>query len=159
MGFGICAAMLLLQPAWHWSDDEVKISYSIARVKAPYSAVIESKNGFKLAISKAGKAVLKVDVADYQGFLIKGDALYLLNYHLMSNGCAVEKYDLKSGAKAWIAPLQGIGSIAHSKYFNSVIITDEKGVITIYGKESAGRYRETIDAKTGKTLSNYKFPR
>ena len=113
----------------------------------------------RLVIYKAGKSVCSRTVHSKQGFLVKGDSLYMLEYHFMSSGCSVEKIDLKNGKRVWIRPLEGIGPIDHSKYFNDVFIREEKREIAVYGKESSGRYRETVDTKTGKSTSNYKFPR
>lgn len=155
----VCAVIAIVQPAWYWSDAEVKIEFSMARVKAPYKAALQESNPMKLVISKAGKPVFSRVVHSKQGFLVKGDAIFLLEYHFMSSGCSVEKIDLKNGKRVWIRPLEGIGPIDHSKYFNDVIIREEKGEIAVYGKESSGRYRETVDPKTGKSTSNYKFPR
>jgi hypothetical protein len=75
----------------------------------------------------------------------------------MSSGCNVISYDLKKDKQLWKTELKGLGPIDHSKYYNSVILELKDDAIRILGKETAGRYVEYLDPKTGKTVGHKIF--
>ena len=58
------------------------------------------------------------------------------------------------GAILWEKRLIGIGSVAHSEYWNMLQIAIEHEAVVVYGNEAYGRYLEVVDGKTGDTVVN-----
>jgi hypothetical protein len=113
-----------------------------------------------IRILKAGKEVCAWEDRGARAFLARGDVLYRADYTPISSGCAIIAVDLKSGKDLWSVSLKGLGPIDHSKYRNRVWMEPvDDSVLTVYGHESAGRYVELVDWKTGKTLGHKVFPR
>ncbi|HKB02715.1 MAG TPA: hypothetical protein VKD90_10875 [Gemmataceae bacterium] len=91
-------------------------------------------------------------------FFARGDVLYHADYGPISSGCAVVAFDLKAKKQLWKTSLKGLGPIHHSKYRNQVRMDRINGeVFAVYGRESAGRYVEILDLKTGKTVGHKVF--
>jgi hypothetical protein len=93
-------------------------------------------------------------------FLVRDQVLYRADYLAHSSGCSVVAFDLKAGKELWKATLKGLGPIDHSKYHNRVRMERvDDAVFAVYGQESAGRYVELVDFKTGRTVGHKVFPR
>jgi hypothetical protein len=96
----------------------------------------------------------------YTPVVVRGDALYVAEYHPGSPGCWVAAYDLTTGKKAWEKHLDGIGPVDHSEYSNRVAMAVEKHpdkthfALVITGEEAAGSYIEVLDLITGKQLAH-----
>ncbi len=86
-----------------------------------------------------------------------GDTLYIADYCPLRTGCTVLAVDFKKNKELWRTKLKGIGPISHSKYSNAVCIGNDGDTILVFGKEAAGSYREKLDRRTGKTVSNEVF--
>ncbi|HJZ94559.1 MAG TPA: hypothetical protein VKE40_27080 [Gemmataceae bacterium] len=103
------------------------------------------------------------EVSTWQGhqgsvFFIRDNILYHTDYCTISSGCTVIAFDLKAKKKLWKTELKGLGPISHSKYRNLVRMDQVNGeVLAVYGQESAGRYVEFVELKTGKTVGNKVF--
>jgi hypothetical protein len=139
-------------------EDQATLSYSISQVKKPYQAVLSSgEGGSALEISGPNNVSITLGVHQYSVFVVRDNKLYFADFHYMSSGCQVKGYDLKSGKRLWETQLKGLGPIAHSKYYNRVFMRFEGKDLVIYSKESAGRYREAVDPKTGKTVRSTVF--
>ena len=99
----------------------------------------------------------------YTPFVVRGDVLYVANYHPGTNGCGVYAYDLTTGKRAWTKALDGIGAVDHSEYSNRVALAVEKHpdrdhfALVIVGEEASGRYVEVLDLATGKQLAHRKY--
>jgi len=92
-------------------------------------------------------------------FFVRDNVLYCAEYHYMSTGCAIVAFDLKARKRLWKADLKGLGPIDHSKYRNLVRLERvDDTVFAVYGQESAGRYVEFVEYKTGSTLGHKIFP-
>jgi hypothetical protein len=90
----------------------------------------------------------------------RADVLYRADYQWTSSGCTVVAFDLKAGKELWKASLKGLGPVDHSKYSNRVWMERlDDAVFAVYGKESAGRYVELVDFKTGQTVGHKVYPR
>jgi hypothetical protein len=90
----------------------------------------------------------------------RNDVLYRADYSWTSSGCAVVAFDLKAGKELWKAKLKGLGPIHHWKYCNRVLMEPvDDAVFAVYGQESAGRYVELVEFKTGRTVGHKVFPR
>jgi hypothetical protein len=91
---------------------------------------------------------------------VRDGVVYRADYHAHSSGCSVIAFDLMAGKELWKASLKGLGPIDHSKYRNRVRMERiDNAVFPVYGQESAGRYVEMVDFKTGQTVGHKVFPR
>jgi hypothetical protein len=109
----------------------------------------------------AGDAV-RYSWEERDGFVFIGrkDVLYRADYSSNSSGCSVVAFDLKAGKELWKAELKGLGPIRHWKYCNRVLMERvDDTVFAVYGQESAGRYVELVEFKTGRTVGHKVFPR
>ncbi len=84
-----------------------------------------------------------------------GDIIFYADFHPRRTGCEIVAYDLKNQKLLWRTKLRALGDIFHGKYFNRVNMSWEPhGLLVIYGEESAGRYIELVDSKSGNTVAN-----
>lgn len=90
-------------------------------------------------------------------FTTKENILYHADYSHNSSGCKLVAVDLKNGKQLWSTSLKGLGPVEHSKYRNAINLEFDGEVLTVFGKESSGRYVEVVDAKTGKTVGHKVF--
>ena len=140
---------------WFWSEDQATLTQSMMEVKKPFVASLRAVDRAQLLeISEGTRIAASVPTHRYSVFLIKDARLFVADFPYMSSGCAVECFDLKRGKSLWRSDLKALGPISHSKYYNRVLMRFEGSSLVVYGKESAGRYRETLDTKSGKTLEN-----
>lgn len=145
--------------SWYWSDEQATRDYSMHQIVRPFSGEVKAVEGSEvLEVKGKGKLILSVPTHKYSVFVVQDGKLYLAEFHQMVTGCQVESFDLKTGKSVWKTPLRGLGPIAHSKYYNRVLMRLEGKTLVIYGKESAGQYREVLDPKSGKMLDNATFP-
>ena len=90
-------------------------------------------------------------------FAERKNVVYYADFTPYSSGCVVVAVDLKTKKKLWKTDLKGLGPINHTKYRNAVILEVKDDVIRVQGQESAGRYLEYVDMKSGKTLGHRVF--
>jgi hypothetical protein len=83
--------------------------------------------------------------------------VYYADFTPYSSGCTVIAYDMKAKKQLWKTDLKGLGPISHTKYRNAVILEVKDDVIRVLGQESAGKYLEYVDLKSGKTVANRVF--
>ena len=91
-------------------------------------------------------------------FLERDGVLYYADFCPGAPGCAVVGFDLKVRKRLWRSNLKAMDVKINSKYWNDVRlepVNDE--VLAVYGKETAGRYVEIVDRKTGKTVGHKIF--
>jgi hypothetical protein len=75
-------------------------------------------------------------------------------YSPIASGAELRAYDLRTGGERFRTPLQGLGPIAHSQYYNGVELDVEPGgKIAVFGNEAGGKYVEIVDFASGRTLS------
>ena len=80
--------------------------------------------------------------------------LYVARFSNISTGCELSAYKLESGELVWHTRLVGLGSVAHSEYWNEVQIElHGDRAIKVLGWEAAGRYIEIVDIGSGRTDS------
>jgi len=85
-------------------------------------------------------------------FVRHRDVLYLSDYYPLRTGCAVIAFDLNTRKQLWRSHLIGVPCIGHSKYSNVVDMEFKDNLVVVYGWESAGRYIEKVDPKTGESV-------
>jgi hypothetical protein len=147
---------------WAWSDERATAEGCAKRLTGAYRAEVEPRGmfgGVLLRIAKDGAVVHFFEAGKGTVFAVRDDVLYYADYQPSSSGCAVAAYDLRKKKQLWKANLKGLGPIKHFKYHNAVNLDLEKQAVCVRGKESAGRYIEFVDLKTGKTVGNKVYPR
>lgn len=148
-----------------WKDPEHQTRPSFETQLPGYHALAyhDSKDGFERTTIRvhAGDAVrYSWDERGGFAFIGREHVLYRADHHSHSSGCKVVAFDLKDGKELWKTTLKGLGPISHSKYRNQVWLERLDDVVfAVYGKESAGRYVELVDFKTGQTVGHKVFPR
>ncbi len=85
------------------------------------------------------------------------DGLYVVAFAHASSGATVTAYDVAHGTVRWHRAVIGLGPVAHSEYLTGVQARVVDGVLRIYGWESAGRYIEDLDLRSGTLLANGPF--
>jgi hypothetical protein len=150
------------QAAWEWSDDRAAPESSAKRLSGPYKAEVGRRDDFgrgTIRIVLDGAVIHSFGGHWRTVFAVRDDVLYYADFGPISSGCAVVAYDLKAKKQLWKARLKGLGPIGHSRYSNAVNLDLEKQAVCVRGKESAGRYIEFVDLRTGKTVGHKVYPR
>ena len=83
-----------------------------------------------------------------------GKTLFEVRYNVIASGAHLHA---EGPGGRWDVPLEGLGPIGHSEYFNAVEVRAEPGKIVVYGREAAGKYIEVRDPVAGRLLSNVRF--
>ncbi len=94
--------------------------------------------------------------ANSAALVCQDDVLYVAFYSRSATGCRVLALNASSGEVLWETPLQGIGSIGHSKYKNSVQIRMMDEYLVIFGWEASGKYIEILNPQDGRLIFNRK---
>ena len=124
------------------------------------SSATDGRRRITIEITAGGAVRYSWEERDGFVFIGRKDVLYRADYSSNSSGCAVVAFDLKAGKELWKAKLKGLGPIHHWKYCNRVWMEPvDDAVFAVYGQESAGRYVELVDFKTGRTVGHKVFPR
>ena len=88
-------------------------------------------------------------------FVLSGDTFIYADYYPSRTGCSLVAYDLKTRKQLWKTALAGLRPIDHFQYSNRVNLdVFNKEVVRVFSQESAGRYVEFVDMKTGKTVGH-----
>lgn len=119
-------------------------SSSVRRMRSPHQVLWS----FKLPAEPLPAAALLID----------NDSVFIAHYSVIASGVTIHAVDLNSGQERWQTRAQGPGPIAHSKYANHVELAMVRGYLTVFGRESAGRYIELLDPKSGKLVSTRTLP-
>lgn len=147
---------------WRWSDERASLDFCVKSYLPDYDlqTTPEADSSFYYGITISAKRSGRV-VYHLQGgaivFTRKGDTLFIAEFNPMTTGCTVVAVDLKTGSQIWKTDLQGIGPTGHSKYLNKINIENDGKRVIVYGNEAHGKYVETLDIESGKTLSNFRF--
>lgn len=152
---------------WRWSDAENSLQYCLqSNLKGFKSEIKGAQRGqlhlfpCRIAISNGNRQVFEFAAHGETVFTQIGDVIYVVQVIPIASGATVLAYDLKVEKKLWETHLNGNPPVGgHSKYRHRVIITNEDGVVIVYGKESNGRYIEYLDGRTGEIVGHKKLPR
>ena len=85
--------------------------------------------------------------------------VYLAQPRRSGTGCTVSAYDFRAKKELWRTRLQSMSHKPYSAYHNAVTLEAHAQVLIIRGNETALRYIEYVDMKTGKTLAQREYPR
>ncbi len=119
---------------------------------------------YELEKANLRTAVWKVTVPDPGHGELSGAAMVLTNtqifvarYSRIATGCTLYAFAVENGILQWKVFLEGIGPIAHSKWYNRVQLSVVGNHPVVFGNEGPTRaYIEQRDAATGALLSNQK---
>lgn len=147
--------------SWDWHPERVNLLSSVMNVPKEYTVeVVRPKNTVgKLTIRFVldDKAVYTWDGSTSPSFVVDGTVVYCPLYNTWSEGCTLVAVDLQTQKELWSTPLQGLGGILHSVYQNRVLVESVPGAILVHGNETAGKYIEYVDKKSGKTVGHRIF--
>jgi hypothetical protein len=150
------------EAAWQWSEERAGVADSARRVKGDYTAEFvpgDTPRYGTVRIRKDGSVAHSFGGHTRTVFAVRDDVLYYADFGPITSGCAVVAYDLKAKKQLWKAKLKGLGPIGHSRYQNAVNLDLDTQAVCVRGNESAGRYIEYVDLKTGKTVGHKVYPR
>jgi len=144
---------------WQWKPDRTTAAGSAKSYMGDFQADV--------AVNDSGATLVKFAKGDDVVFILEGHAgtvfagrgnvVYYADFIPQSSGCTVIAYDLKEKKQLWKANLKGLGPIDHTKYRNQVSLDIKDDAVRILGNESAGKYVEYLDLKSGKTVGHRVF--
>lgn len=147
---------------WTWIDERPVDAQGRAWDPDPYTVAagdlrLRVHQGDALAIERLdGPAPWTVRFEDHPNrarVVVDDVAAYVVYFHAMSSGARIAKLALVDGAAVYDRPLQGLGPIGHSKYFNDVQLERNGDWLHVHGFESAGAYVEEVDPASGSSFS------
>jgi hypothetical protein len=147
--------------AWRWVESPARLLDCVEDYRGPLQLDVvrrQGADGWHVRFLEKDRELHARDWPAHLAFRVEGDVLYYPEYERIASGCALVAYDLKAGKQLWRTGLRGLGPVGHSRYRNEVDLAVADGVVTVYGRESAGRYVERVDATTGRTLDHKTFP-
>jgi hypothetical protein len=149
---------LLEKTAWNWVQSEASLDWSLSNYKGPFTVTVENRNWLRKIIKFAREDdVLLSWEADPTGAFVDvgHNTIVYAAYSDHSAGCRLVAFDLSARKELWRNWLRAAGIVEHSKYSNQVILRrTHPRYLTVLGKESAARYIEIVDIKTGKTVAH-----
>jgi hypothetical protein len=102
-------------------------------------------------VRKDGKTIVSWRAHIASVFLRGTDTLYYAEFSPYYSGCSIVAYHLDHGER-WKTPLWGIGPLGNSMYTNRVNMKLDGNNLIVYGDESAGRYIQLLDIRTGRIV-------
>ena len=148
---------------WKWEKEQASVFFSQKQYKGGCEVELQ-KPGLEGGIANTtirfkdgDKEVLSMIGHDGTVFVERKNDLYYADFSQYSSGCSMIAYDLKAKKRHWKADLKGLGPIDHTKYHNAVILEFKDDALHILGMESAGKYVEYVELKSGKTLGHKVF--
>jgi hypothetical protein len=146
---------------WDWPAGGPSLVESVLRAPNDYTIeLVRPKSTFgKLTIRLLDGDKVRHTLEAHGGttFVLSEGVFYYTDYHPSATGCSVVAYDLKAGKELWKTSLKGLGPIAHFQYLNEAVLDLDGGALRVRGAESAGKYLEYVDLKTGKTVGHRVF--
>ncbi len=147
---------------WDWRWDSSKVGPLASWLPSKqFGLRIESIDGssnLRFTVTKGKECVYSWQGHRFSAFRIVGSKLIFVDSSPSSSGGKVCVVDLLEGKELWREDLHAIGPVQHSAYSNLIILEVRDDVVTVWGKESMGRYIEVKDLKTGKTVGHKVFP-
>jgi hypothetical protein len=150
------------QAPWEWSDERATAADCAKRLTGDYKAEVEERGMFGrvvIRILKDGGVAHFFEGHKGTAFAVGDGVLYYADFGPVSSGCEVVAFDLKAKKQLWKTHLKGLGPIGHTRYRNDVMLDLDGQAVRVRGKESAGRYIEFIDRRTGKTVGHKVYPK
>lgn len=153
---------------WQWSEEAGPAgrAFSVAVEGGASVDVARGRDGKVVGLRKYGRGggelwavQLVAPAARNVAFLVHDGSLYLALYAEGATGAEIAAVDTKTGRLLFRRPLQKVGPVHHGKIRNRVQLRFIDPWVVAFGDESAGRYIEAIDAKTGAEVASRKLHR
>ena len=147
------------EATWNWPDQKPSLFACTMDTDDPYQIMLEHIHGerFLVHVSRDNKLCLKFQAHAATVFDRCRQTFVYAQFSPHATGCTIVAFDLEAKKQLWSTQLEGIGAIKHSGYGNSVSLGILFGVVEVDGWETAGKYREYLDLKTGKVIAHRLF--
>lgn len=143
------------QTGWTWSDERATPDFYAAHLDPAYRIESTAEPWHRVfTLWRGQRRVYDWIGNDATVFTIVGRRLYYADLNLASCGGSVVAVDVGTGSQLWREPLLAVGDWSHSKYGNEMNLPADGRIVTVFGKESCGRYVEIKDTATGRTLGH-----
>ena len=140
---------------WAWPVETATPEECARHFGGAYDVEIKSADAPSLPptveVRKDGNTIVSWRTHVASVFLRGADTLYYADFSPFSSGCSIVAYHLKHGER-WKTPLWGIGPLGQSMYANRVNMKLDGNHLIVYGDESAGRYIQLLDIRTGRIV-------
>jgi hypothetical protein len=140
---------------WSWPDETATPQACARQFGGGYEVEVaepkEPASPPMIHIRKEGSDIVAWRAHSGSVFIRGGDMLFYADYNPHSSGCRIVAYHLEQG-ELWKTPLWGIGPKGHSMYLNRVNMKLDGNHLIVYGDESAGRYIQLVDVRTGRIV-------
>jgi hypothetical protein len=144
---------------WQWKPESATATGSAKSFRGDFQAdvAVNDSGATIVKFAKGDEIVFTLEGHAWTVFAGRGNVVYYADFIPQSSGCSVIAYDLKAKKQVWKTNLKGLGPIDHTKYRNAVILDIKDDAVHILGNESAGKYVEYLDLKSGKTVGHRVF--
>lgn len=148
------------QTAWTWSDERATADFCAAHLDPAYrvESTSDSERWHRTFTLWRDQARLYSWTGyDTTVFTIANSQLYYADFDPITCGGNIAAVHLPTGRLLWREPLLAVGVWGHSEYLNEMNLQVDGRTVTVFGKESCGRYVEIKDAATGRTLGHHAY--
>lgn len=151
---------------WHEEAGPAGRAFSVSVEGGASVDVARGRDGKVMGLRKYGASggeiwavQLLAPTARNVAFLVHDGTLYIALYTESATGAEIAAVDTKTGHLLFRTPLRAPAPPPHSKLRNRVQLRFVDPWVVAFGDESAGRYIEALDAKTGEIVSSHKLRR
>lgn len=145
--------------SWQWSEIAADVLASVEVTPAPYRAsvcnTVGDKAGLEVRVGDGTKHIYSWPAHRHTVFAMADGVLYTTRFAPESSGCTVAAINLTTARVLWERRLTALGPVEHSKYRNRVNLVVRDATVIVYGNETAGRYIEAVDARTGALIRHH----
>jgi ribosome biogenesis protein Nip4 len=151
---------------WRWHESDASIATYFVRSPSRYEVRLSrnerSDGGVKVQIFEKGMLIHEWESNHAEAFVFSEETV-VYTHHLDSfTGCTVCAFDLKTKKQIWktsLTALSKLGERHWSQYGNKINVLRNGNELVVYGNEKHGQYIETINLKTGITVTNTVGPK
>ncbi len=140
---------------WSWPVETATPEACARHFGAGYDVELKSRDVPSMPpmveVRRDGKTIVSWRAHIASVFLRRADTLYYAEFSPYSSGCSIVAYHLNHGER-WKTPLWGIGPLGNSMYTNRVNMKLDGNHLIVFGDESAGRYIQLVDVRTGRIV-------
>jgi len=142
---------------WKWNECAGDLVHSTVRMPSDYEVIIrrparKQAGSLHVTVKLRQAASYDFQAHEHTVFAVDKNRLFWVKYNPGASGGHLVAVDMATGDELWTQHLKSLGEIAHSTYKNRIQIEMNKGVITVYGRESQGSYIEAREANSGNLI-------
>jgi hypothetical protein len=146
---------------WKWDEERSRPEGCARALGKPYSLEITPDKkapwSLTLTLKRMGDPVYTWIGHSRSVFIVADDVLYQAVFLESTAGGEIVAFDLKANRQLWKTRLRAIPVYFHSMYKTRLYLERDDRHLIVYGAESAGRYVELLDLKTGETVGHHRF--